>query len=324
MAESKYNNYLTNDEKEEIIKLHLEGLNTVQIGKKLGRSDSTIGRFLKKEGYSTHKTGKLSENDVEKIKELYLNGMTCKEIFPMFSNKITTPDTIRYVIKKEGISRNRGYRNIVNHNYFEDIDSPQKAYFLGFLLTDGSVVEREGRRQKRISFSLKFEDKYMIEMFKKEVECDNKISTYQKGRRNECGLAFSSDKMAEDLSKFGIVPNKSLIISKLPRINKEFLPDLIRGVFDGNGTVYILSKSGKLRFGFYGTYKLCDDIVKILNETIGLPLNKITTQKDANVSFITFGREQDIINFYNYIYYSEDVICLNRKKEKFVNYLNKK
>ena len=324
MAESKYNNYLTNDEKEEIIKLHLEGLNTVQIGKKLGRSDSTIGRFLKKEGYSTHKTGKLSENDVEKIKELYLNGMTCKEIFPMFSNKITTPDTIRYVIKKEGISRNRGYRNIVNHNYFEDIDSPQKAYFLGFLLTDGSVVEREGRRQKRISFSLKFEDKYMIEMFKKEVECDNKISTYQKGRRNECGLAFSSDKMAEDLSKFGIVPNKSLIISKLPRINKEFLPDLIRGVFDGNGTVYILSKSGKLRFGFYGTYKLCDDIVKILNETIGLPLNKITTQKDANVSFITFGREQDIINVYNYIYYSKDVICLNRKKEKFVNYLNKK
>ena len=186
------------------------------------------------------------------------------------------------------------------------------------------MVEREGRRQKRISFSLKFEDKYMIEMFKKEVECDNKISTCQKGRRNECGLAFSSDKMAEDLSKFGIVPNKSLIISKLPKINKEFLPDLIRGVFDGNGTVYILSKSGKLRFGFYGTYKLCDDIVKILNETIGLPLNKITTKKDENVSFITFGREQDIINFYNYIYYSEDVICLNRKKEKFVNYLNKK
>ena len=80
----------------------------------------------------------------------------------------------------------------------------------------------------------------------------------------------------------------------------------------------------KLRFGFYGTYKLCDDIVKILNETIGLPLNKITTQKDANVSFITFGGEQDIINFCNYIYYSKDVICLNRKKEKFVNYLNKK
>ena len=73
----------------------------------------------------------------------------------------------------------------------------------------------------------------------------------------------------------------------------------------------------------YHTVNVVTTAVTKARET-GLPLNKITTQKDANVSFVTFGREQDIVNFYNYIYYSEDVVCLNRKKEKFVNYLNKK
>ena len=41
----------------------------------------------------------------------------------------------------------------------------------------------------------------------------------------------------------------------------------------------------------------------------------------GTVSFITFGRFQDIFNFYNYIYYSGDVVCLERKKTKFDEYI---
>lgn len=45
---SKYNSYLTQEEKETILIMHNEGYNTVEIAKELNRSDSSIGRFQKK------------------------------------------------------------------------------------------------------------------------------------------------------------------------------------------------------------------------------------------------------------------------------------
>ena len=85
--------------------------------------------------------------------------------------------------------------------------------------------------------------------------------------------------------------------------------------------VFTLKKDGRLKFGFYGTYELVFDIVKLLVCELGLPDNKITNK--GTVSFITFCRYKDIINFYNYIYYDQNVICLKRKKEKFDTYLPK-
>lgn len=42
--------YLTQEEKEKIIQLYNDGYNTVQTGEILGRSDCTIGSYLKKCG----------------------------------------------------------------------------------------------------------------------------------------------------------------------------------------------------------------------------------------------------------------------------------
>lgn len=47
---SKFNNYLSQEEKDIIISMYNEGYNTVVIANKLNRHNSSIGRFLKKQG----------------------------------------------------------------------------------------------------------------------------------------------------------------------------------------------------------------------------------------------------------------------------------
>ena len=317
--------YLTEEEKEQIIKLYHDGYNTVQTGKILGRSDCTIGSYLKKCGLKPIGHQRLLDEEDEKtICKLYLEGLTSTEIYEQYyKNKVGCQETIQKVVKRYGIARKGGYKNLINHNYFETIDTPEKAYFLGLLLTDGNVHydKRKANRQPSIQLALKGEDVDIVKKFKQELQADNKISIYTGDGRFECVFIVHSLKMAQDLEKYNVKPRKTFLINKMPDIPKQYIRDLIRGIFDGDGTVYVLTKDCKLRFGFYGTHNLVEDIIIFLHNEIGLPLNKITDK--GTVSFITFGKIEQIKAFYNYIYYYPDVTCLQRKRNKFEEYLSK-
>lgn len=312
----------TEEEQNTIKQLHLEGHNTVRISEITGKSQSGVERFLKRNGlYKKPEYDKIiSKEDEDKIKEMYLSGMTSAEIYEHFKHKVSCEETIQYRVRKLGIARPQTIRNIVKHDYFENIDTSNKAYFLGFLIADGNVYKNKKENSSAtIQMCLQAKDLHILETLKNEWENDNKICYYEP--KDEYILSIRSTKMAKDLEKYGVVKRKTFLTRMLPEIPVEFYPDLIRGIFDGDGTVYILTKDEKLRFGFYGTYELVFDILKLLVCEIGLPDNKITDK--GTVSFITFGRKQDIINFYNYIYYDQNVVCLKRKKNKFDEYLPK-
>lgn len=314
---------LTQEEKEKIIQLYNDGYNTVQTGKFLGRSNCTVGSYLKKCGLSPIGQKRLlDEEDEKKICELYLSGLTSTEIYEKFyKNKVGCQETIQKVVRKHGITRKGGYKNLIDHNYFENINTPEKVYFLGLLLTDGNVHydKRKANRQPSIQIALKGEDVAILRKFRQELQSDNKISIYTGDGRFECVFIVRSLKMAQDLERYDIKPRKTFLINKMPNVPKQYMRDLVRGIFDGDGTVYILTKEQKLRFGFYGTHNLIQDIINFLHDEIGLPLNKITDKE--TVSFIAFGRSEQIKAFYNYIYYSSEVTCLKRKRDKFENYL---
>ena len=51
----------------------------------------------------------------------------------------------------------------LNENYFETIDTREKAYFLGLLAADGCIHKTiPGKRNTRISLSLKFYIHYAL------------------------------------------------------------------------------------------------------------------------------------------------------------------
>ena len=316
---SKFNNYLSQEEKDIIISMYNEGYNTVVIANKLNRHNSSIGRFLKKQGLQTNnnKTG-LTKTDKQNIIKYYQEGKTAKEILSLYENKVGTENTIMSIVKEVGINRPRGIVCDADIDYFETIDTEAKAYYLGLMLTDGNVHKiKRNTEQYRIQIALQSQDRDILERFKKELHSSNKIIHYQKDKRDECIFGIQSTKMAYDLSKQGITPNKTFIAELNYNIPPDLFRHYIRGIFDGDGTVYYSNEH--LHFGFYGTHKLITQVQDWLIEQINLTRHKITDKE--TVSFTTYQKRKDIENFYNLIY-TDANFYLKRKKEKFDNYLN--
>lgn len=311
-----------NEIEQRVIELYHQGMNTVQIGEIVGRHNGTVGRILRKHGLKARGNKVYVPKEyIQEMVEKYNNGATTIELAKEYK---IGDRTVATILRKEGVKIRRAVRRtkLKNHNYFSVIDTPEKAYFLGFMLTDGSIIEdKRGNRAPSVSIMLKAEDAYILEELDKQLGSDG--SSVKISNRNEAYLRYGSQELAEGLAQYGVVPNKTFT-TELPRLPDELMPHLIRGIFDGDGTVHFRKyKSGKgikrrLCFGFYGTYRLCEQILEYLHEKIGLPINKITDK--GTVSFVVFQRVQDIINFYHYIY-DNATVYLVRKKEKFEEFL---
>lgn len=123
-------------------------------------------------------------------------------------------------------------------DYFSNIDSPIKAYWLGFLFTDGSVDHY--RSTGRIRLQLQQQDIEILEKFKEDLGIESKI-IYDK-RQNSvcCSIEFTDEQIYNDLAKYNIIPNKTYAIDKIPyeKIPQKFLHAYALGLFDGDGSLY--------------------------------------------------------------------------------------
>jgi hypothetical protein len=303
-------------EKQVIIQMYNEGYNTVSISKKIGRCQSGVERFLKREClYDGVRNIEISKEDIKNIGFRYQNGETAKEILVDYYPNIKSENTIISIVQQcNQFPRRRGARSTIkNHHYFEIIDTPEKAYWLGFWIADGSVsMPKRKSRSATLALSLKREDRYLLELFKQAVDGKFAITP----TRSCFKIGFSSDKMATDLAKYNVVPNKSKLNLGLPAIPFNLVPHLIRGIFDGDGTVYLTSNY--LRFGFYGANLLCNDIKDYLSKHHNLNNNKVFNK--GTVSMVYYGSQKDICTFYNLIY-TDASIFMKRKRQKFDYYL---
>ncbi len=119
----------------------------------------------------------------------------------------------------------------MNENYFEIIDTKEKAYWLGFLYADGRVSTYADKFAIRISIEIHIDDEFQIERFKNAINL--KKNNYY--RANTVTIDFHNKKMGQDLIKHGCGPKKSTRI-QLPELQKRDLnlAFLLR-YFDGDG-----------------------------------------------------------------------------------------
>lgn len=216
---------------------------------------------------------------------------------------------------------------IFNPNFCEDffqiIDDEYKAYFVGLIISDGNVFESNDKyhHQSSISITLDKSDKYILEVFKTLLNVNTQISEDGRGCSQ---FAVRSNKMAIDLSKYGIIPKKTLF-TYLPKISNEFMPHLIRGILDGDGCIKAhVIKSGRFlhSISFCGTYKLMEDISEYLTNNLNLKIKpKVYTYKDKHLSEIAIQNVNDIVLVGNFLYENANIF-LKRKKEKYYKILS--
>ena len=218
-------------------------------------------------------------------------------------------ETLRKFLRKNNIERKKKAQYTENEDFFHDIDSEEKAYYLGFICADGSI------NKNRISITLNTKDIDILFKFKSLLKTTAPVNSHiYSDKRNSTiihttSIQIYSKKMISDLSVLGVNKNKSKQL-RLPSINENLIRHFLRGLFDGDGHI-----SGQC--SLISTYECLDDIIVFL-KIFNIKVNNYREiiNKEKNVYKIYFGKDR--IKFLNLLY-SNSNVYLERKYNAYLN-----
>lgn len=206
----------------------------------------------------------------------------------------------------------------VNEDYFKDINTEDKAYWLGFLAADGHITKQE----RSLYFNLKQADEDHIRKFKVAINSDYPIRTRSKTIGDKIffsrRIIISNKNFVQYLIKNGIPSGAKTLIIKRPNVNSILYRHWIRGYFDGDGSLGRNTKRPNFIFGVTGTLSICTFIRDYFNKTCNLHLNHIYHRKKHPPEIFKFQ-----VRGNNQIYkilmemYRTSTIFLVRKRQVF-------
>lgn len=218
---------------------------------------------------------------------------------------------------------NRTYT--INPYYFDNIDTDEKAYWLGFLAADGCVTKDypEQRRGPYLKIALSLKDEKHIVKFLKSINANNEI---KRVRSNNTSIVnINCRHMVNSLEKHGIVNKKTLTYS-FPRIERKFVPHFIRGYFDGDGCIsYSKQTSGYpvASVTILGTEEMLKTLQNYLFEDIHINKTKlIIPHKDRDngiTRVFSSGGRNNVKKIFDYMY-ENSTLHMDRKYTKFAKY----
>lgn len=216
------------------------------------------------------------------------------------------------LLKENNINRgNKVKKYNFNEDYFEVIDSEDKAYFLGFIVADGSV--------NSISNIIQITQKEpeILYEFKKYILYEGDLAKSK--NRNVFDIKISSSKMKSDLLSLGISPNKTMSV-KYPNIPENLQNHFMRGVFDGDGCISI--HHDKRDNTDRGQVNICSGSFEFINRYVD-NLVKYCDVKKNNIRqpkgtyyVVDWGGLSDVENIYRFLY-KDATIFLERKKKTY-------
>lgn len=219
------------------------------------------------------------------------------------------------------------YKYQRNSYAFHNINR-DSAYWLGFLYTDGYIDESRSRLQ------LKLHDKESIIEFKKFIEYKGPVQVVNEKRGNkiftEYQISFVDTIMVQQLIKLGCIPKKTYVL-QFPtedQVPSEYMNDFIRGVFDGDGGIYMkkLNNCG-MAFEFTGTEAFLIGLREVLvkHEILNTKRSYIYAAHSThnNIKRIVSSKKSSISGLYNYMYSDTPTYYMKRKKSKYEDLMDK-
>jgi intein-encoded DNA endonuclease-like protein len=206
-----------------------------------------------------------------------------------------------------------------NYSLFENW-SKEMAWALGLMASDGNV----NQEVNRISFSTM--DIELAEKFRNVLEYTENIK--KRKTTNVYTVRIYSSKLAHDLVSLGITPAKSLTL-EMPNIPQEFLPDFVRGVFDGDGCVSVIDRTRHHRITRLVTSITSASekfAIELSNQLIKAGLTSSIHSKPPkgvrHTQYIVYLGAHHAIDFYHFLYSDAPrELCLLRKRELFEQYI---
>lgn len=225
------------------------------------------------------------------------------------------------ILKKAGIKLPKSRLNMsklaLDVDYFKIIDSPEKAYWLGFICADGCIYKNGTK------LTIMVKDREICEKFKVAIKSDHKISdrkVYDKRTDKiytESSIQITNTLFVSNIINLGITSKKSSILS-FPDIEEFYYSYFIAGLFDGDGSISF-KNDGKVTCNLISTKEILDFIQEYLKNNFDIsPKSLIKVSENCdNVFKVYWQNNEDCLKFLNFIYQGNKKIYLTRKYERY-------
>lgn len=222
---------------EEAVRLYLSGKTLVEISAMTGWPYMSLNSHLKKTGHFVNRGRSKLKEKTQQIIDDYLAGETMTAIGEKHE---ATTAAISALLKRSGINHVVG--NTFNHEAF-DVLTPDALYWIGFMITDGCVIENRHGVPGLLRVTLASEDRNHLAKLYTFVGSSSTPYDYTSfqasglviGKRSASVFRVSSTHMAESLAKHGIVPRKTYTVSAGEAVRNS--ADFWRGAIDGDGWI---------------------------------------------------------------------------------------
>ena len=270
-----------------------------------------------------------NESQLKDIRESYLNGESSVSIGKRYN---TNHKPILRELHNMGIevSQSKMVRKYkLNESYFDNIDTSNKAYIMGFLHSDGS----NNINKSTISLSLQEEDKEILEQIREEIGSTKPLEYLDYSNKHNFGYSYKnqyrlnvfSKHMCKELNDKGITPNKSLTIGFPNWLPKDLISHYVRGVFDGDGSIYQSFRNDNnkpITLTITATESFCKELRNICKQTLNINAGIYDASCHNGITKVfTISGRNVAKKFLDWIYEDAD-LYLQRKYNRYCEYYN--
>ena len=200
-----------------------------------------------------------------------------------------------------------------NKQFFNNIDTEEKAYWAGFIAADGNI--RKDFLKMRIELNI--QDYNHLEKFRKCITGNNPIKESVRPNNHSCYIDVNCKEMCLALNDLGITPKKSLTLNiNIKKIPKDLRRHFIRGYFDGDGSLNSYKRENhnylEWELSFISSNKFLNQVLEELNKERKL-------YSCGNNYRFCFKGKKDMFEIIEYLY-KDATVYLDRKYEKVLKF----
>jgi DNA-binding CsgD family transcriptional regulator len=307
-----------------ITNMFLEGNSLNKIAREFKVSSASVGKIIIKQ-FGKRKFN-ISEEDIKKSVELYLNRKNIREISEIIgkSESCIYWNLLRQNIKMRPVEEAKKNKDI-NHDFFGKY-TKESCYWAGFIAADGNL-KHKNINGYNLSIELSRKDEVHLLKFVKEINFKNKIYYRERlSKKGEilkmiCVIYSSKQNYYNLINYFDLSEAKSLTMGPPNNIPEEYLRHYIRGYFDGDGCVVNNIKHPQISIcGTESFLNWVKDNFKKHCSGVGNPA--VRSLKDNKIHVLSFGGRKQTVSILDWLYKeTEENIKLDRKYNLYIKYM---
>lgn len=305
------------------LQLYDSGLSALEIARRTGIDYNAVGTFLREMRGPLRRAGHYKWKMSPEIEpQVIADVQAIRNVAEVARRWKVAPRCIFDVLKRNKVQVELLGSKVVNRRYefdettFERCDTPEKAWAIGLLITDGSIT-----RTHKLCLTLHERDADAVEQLRAVLKSSHPIGRYQythQGSTNKTPRAqftVTSEALTDSLVQYGLIPNKTWTVRFGTGIPEHLLPHYLRGVSDGDGCFSI--NRGVHRWSLTGNEEFVAGCREYLADAVGLSRTTKYHRRrpEGGAVALHYGGNRSMARLARHMY-DEATVCLARKREK--------